>query len=94
MFFGGKPPLYSFVCALARFPLARCCQAGKDVADQVAGTPGMLAALKTVLDAPPPSTPEIPARPDAPGAEIAGEGSVGEWRAQAANATSRPASMR
>ncbi|KAL4425916.1 hypothetical protein ABPG75_009932 [Micractinium tetrahymenae] len=34
--------------------LIRCCQAGKDVADQVADTPGMLAALKAILDAPPP----------------------------------------
>lgn len=34
--------------------LVRCCQAGRDVADQVAETPGMLDALKSVLDAPPP----------------------------------------
>ena len=34
--------------------LCRCCQAGKDVANQLLDTPGMLAALKAVLDAPPP----------------------------------------
>lgn len=40
------PPPFSAAC--------RCCQAGKDVANQLLDTPGMLAALKAVLDAPPP----------------------------------------
>lgn len=47
----------------------RCCQAGKDVANQVLDTPGMTNALKAVLDAPPPPLP-------AGGA--AAEGPVGE----------------
>jgi hypothetical protein len=36
--------------------LCRCCQAGKDVADQVVSCPGMCAALQQVLDTAPPGT--------------------------------------
>lgn len=46
------------MCLLQRFacPVCRCCQAGKDVADQVAETDGLAPALKAVLNATLPST--------------------------------------
>jgi hypothetical protein len=55
----------------------RCCQAGKDIADMVMDTPGMVAALKTVLDAPPPPVHGAPVAEGAAGAY--GVPKAGEW---------------
>ncbi|PRW59348.1 RNA polymerase II-associated [Chlorella sorokiniana] len=52
--------------------LIRCCQAGKDVANQIMDTPGMTDALKTVLDSPPPPVPAGGAAAEGPGDATAG----------------------
>ena len=70
-------PFFELVMVLKPQPIAvpapyayRCCQAGKDVADELMATPGMLGAVKTVLDASPPPA------PTAEGALMEGAGSL------------------